>query len=399
MNASINQKRLTRLRFTGYFSNQFTSILAPLIVFKLTQSVAYAALALIIEWAPKVLVYLAGGSVVERLGFKISHTLSEIFRLLSLSGLAFACWGLSSLYGVILVGVCAGLAQCTNAVSNIIYERSVSTHWESDKRAVGQTLLLKQDQLGCFIALSLGLLFPDVKLLVLIALGIQLIATCLIFQWGSSLHESTPILKRGNSSLFSQIKQDMQELLKNKELLKVALITLMVFTPIAVGVSGLAFFIAKASSTFNQEQYRVFGLFFKTIVALVLLSGVQRVLKKSTVKLEHLAVLGLSLISAGVFILGIAKNAEIIVLSLGIYVGCLGLLNPWLRSTRQALINNHVTAASRAGVTGLMSATEPLGFIIGALLLALTGAHLTLTVLLAATLPLLAIILLRYVKE
>ena len=389
------QQKLVLLRFVGYFSNQFLSLLTPLIVYKLTNNPAWAAVALLLEWIPKLAMYFVAGPVVEKLGFSKVHFLFEGLRLLSLSALVAAAWLPLSVEALMIVGVAAGISQCTNALSNVVFERSVTIHWSKDQRSLGQTLLLKQDQMGCFAALALGLIIQDLKILTLVALSIQIITFILITFWKNVIHSQAANNRQSNFEL-TQVVRNIKQVFSNKELTVIALITLGVFTPIATGVSGLAFFLSKIDIHANQEKYRAIALIGKTVVAIALLQFIQNYLKnKSDRVLKSLATGGLLILSIGVLLLSHSNSLMLSAFILAIYVGVLGIINPWLRSTRQKIIELNVKENEKSGVTGVLSAMEPFGFILAAIILMLCTGNMHITAYISASLPLIALVLLN----
>lgn len=65
---NATQRALLRMRFCGYLGVQWISLLIPIMLYQLTGDMALVGLIVIAEWAPKVLVYVFGGSIASHWG-------------------------------------------------------------------------------------------------------------------------------------------------------------------------------------------------------------------------------------------------------------------------------------------------------------------------------------------
>lgn len=180
--------KLYWLRALGYFGVGLNGILIPLLIFKLTGSATLAGISLLIEWTPKLGMYLFGGSVISALSPKRSHIGLEVVRIFAIIGL-----GLASLNFIPWVGVAAIAAtyQCTNAISNILFETLVNHHWPKDDTPEGFASIGNADLLSTLIVASLAFVLPDINWLIAIALITQLATLVAIYNWQHETHPET----------------------------------------------------------------------------------------------------------------------------------------------------------------------------------------------------------------
>ncbi len=385
---TTTQRHLALVRFLGYIGAQFNFLLVPLLVYRLSGDAVVAGGLLLLEWLPKVGVYLVGGSVLQRLGERHMHIGLETARTLSFAGLAACAWLGAPLW---VLGLSAGLYQCSNAISNVVFERAVTRHWSAGQRAQGQAMLLQQDQLGCLLALALAWAWTWPEALTLCALGLQAAVAMLVALWSSDLHaqataERAP--QETRTSLRTQLKRDFGALQAPvlRQLMAFAALSLVCN---AVMLSGLAFLLEHARAGVDQPAWRASLLLGKTLLALVILTGVRRALQAG-VDAWTLARLGLLLAAGTMLALALEPSAEVVWLLVLTATGCSSFVPPWLRATRQKLVEAHVASESRNGVTGILSAAEPVGYVVGGLLLSTCGTHISLLCCAAAACALLA---------
>lgn len=373
------QRLLRALRFVGYAGVQLNALLVPLLVFRLSASTALAGAALLVEWLPKLALYLTGGALTTRFGRQSAHLGLEWARLAALTGLGLCALGWGSVW---VVALCAAAYQCSNALSNILFETAVTQWWSPSTRAIGHASLLKADQAGCLLALLAGLLLKEPVWLVLAGILLQGALVTAVAHTRLQLH---PLGQPGASprSLGSQLRADAQAASQGP-LVRFAAAAALLGVPAALTFSALAYFLDRAQpGAANNAHWISALLLVRTGLSLVVLQWVQAALK-SAGRERPLAMLGLAVLALA----ALAVAAPLPLLGLLAAVAVLGtagsLYLPLLRHVRQDLIGLHVPQGSRAGVTGILISVEAGAYLIAAVLLATMGGQLVLMALLAA---------------
>jgi hypothetical protein len=366
------QRQLVVLRCLGYVGVQLNAILGPLLVFKLSGSAVYAGLALLFEWLPKLGLYLVGGSLAQRFGRSATHMTLEVLRVLALGGLALSAGNLGGLW---LVAACAAAYQCCNALSNILFEGSVTQWWAPSRRALGHTLMLRADQLGCLVALLLGLAIADLWLLAGMGLLLQTGVALGVIRLRGRLHLTEVSALGTTSSLGVQLARDAKAV-RVGPLLRIAAASALIGIPSALVFSALAFLMERAQpGAAAQTQLLSTLLLVRTGLALVALQYVQGQLRRGPRER--------TLAKQGLVLMGVSALACVLPLplvALGVVVALLGATGsfylPLLRHIRQERIVAHVEPSARSGVTGILISVEAAAYLAAALLLALGGESL-----------------------
>ena len=360
--SELIQNKIAVLRLMGYIGVQFNSLLVPLLVFNITNSVSLAGLALIVEWIFKLIFYVIGGAFVEKYQSKNIHIGLEITRLICLFFVLAGTLGLVSIW---IIAVCAAVYQCANALSNILFERVVTTSWEKELRPQGHARLFQKDQLGCLLALLLGLIVKSLFVLSLIAIIVQFLTVVGVLRYSKEIHVSN--MKSKN--FFSQLKQDIK-FINQTEIWKFFTMSFLVSIPIAFVFSAIVFFIesSKIDSTATTSYSLSFLLLVKTALSLSVLQIMRKYLLISFNE-KSLAYAGLTLVLITGLILTQSISFILFVTIASIMGASLCLYLPWLRSQRQEIINKNIPISSRAGVTGIMIAGEALSYLMAALIM------------------------------
>lgn len=375
--ASLNaaQQALLRMRFSGYVGVQWVSLLIPVLLYQLTGSLALMGMIVMIEWAPKVFTYILGGSIVSRWGGSAAHQSLEGLRMLALVVLLACTLGHGGIATIVVASV---TCQCANAISNVLFERGVSRNWEPPSRALGHMLHMRQDQMGCLIALLISIALDSATAVACLALISQGITVVQALRHAPKVH---PCYKSTDSSnetldLAGQVKTDMKAVCKRP------LITAWVYyvassVPFAAVNSFVVFMLGA-----NQPAAAV-GI---ATMASVLLSRVVASLLVMQWALPRLAKTGSeremakwSFVGATGFFTLLAVPGPIWLSAAGITgVAICNLLRlPYLRTTRQALITHHVSDKnSWPGATGLFASGEALPYLIAGGMAALLQGHL-----------------------
>ncbi len=368
------QQRLLRLRLLGYAGVQLNALLVPLLVFQLSSSVALAGLALVMEWLPKLGLYLAGGSIAQRIGRARAHLGLDLARLAALVGLGTCALGHGSVW---VVAACAALYQCSNALSNILFETAVTRWWPTEQRALGHARMLKADQMGCLLALSAGLVLKQPALLAIVAIATQALAVWQVALTRKRVHPTSeaPEGEGRIATLGAQLRRDAKAAAQGP-LLGFALGGALIGIPAALAFSAVAYLMdrAKPGAAASTEWLSLL-LLARTLLSLVALQLMQALLRRGRAG-SPLAQGGLVLMTVSALCLA----APLPLWALGVTLTVLGIAGnfymPHLRHVRQELITNSVPDASRAGVTGILISVEAGAYLLAAGLLTELGAHL-----------------------
>lgn len=385
------QRDLVQLRMLGYIGVQFSALLVPLLVFKLSGSAALAGMALFIEWLPKLGLYLVGGSLVEHIGSARAHRLLDVSRLVALAGLWLAAVGGGSLC---LVAGSAALYQCANAMSNILFERAVTLWWAPSSRSEGHTRMLKSDQWGCLVALLLGLAIPDAAWLALAALVLQTAATAQVMRRCARVYAHAPAHHVTQTTLLTKLGQDARALQRGI-LLRFACACALVGIPAALVFSTLTFYLERAhAGAAANARWLALLLLVRAGFSIGILQLVQGLLRRGAGMERNLAWVGGILLLLGSLatawtlpLWGMLTAVVVLGMSSNLYL-------PRLRHLRQGLIAAHIPERSRAGVTGMLISVEACAYLVAAFLMKAMGQNLAALSASATVLALLGVLLL-----
>lgn len=378
---------LERLRFLGYIGVQFNAILTPLLIYHMTGSAAAAGLGLIIEWAPKLALYLSAGALIARFGGARIHLSLDLARLAALALTLMASLGL---LGWVAVAIGAGLFQCSNALSNVLFETSVTRWWAPPDRHLGHARLMLRDQLGSLLALGCALLIPHPRALAALALAGQSIAFALVWRERHRLHPSSAP-RAPSARLRSHLIHDLRAALSPRFRL-FALAGLCLSTAPALVFSSLALFLGRALGRDPSEALAL-ALLASAASGAAALSWLASG-SGSRLPGDRLALAG-SLGSAGVCLALASAGSALAVGALALTLsGVSKLHQPWMRDSRQRALSS-LEEARRGGVTGAMISIEALSYLLAGALLAAFSARLDLALSAAAALSLAGALLAR----
>lgn len=380
------RRQISRLRFTGYIGVQLSGLLVPLLVFQLTHSASLAGLALFIEWGPKLGLYVLGGSLVQCFSRRRAYLMLEFIRLLAMAALLVCALGFGSVW---IVALAAALYQCTNAVSNILFEVTVTQWWPEPERAQGYTSLMRSDQAACAVGLSLGLVTGSPLILGFIGLGVQALVMLMAVRTTRMIFSATEeqAQRSGLASVVPQICRDIKAV-RRPNLLWLAACGALLGVPVSIMYSAPAFYFDWAQPNIkNMTLLLSLVLLIRTLLISGLLSWVQILLKRGLSE-SKLAVIGivLQVICSGLAALHLPLIPAIAAM-FGVCVGSV-LFVPWMRTRRQELLLREVEESSRTGATGILISVEAASRLCAAAVLALSGNNLTIGLITACALGL-----------
>lgn len=360
------QQQIGFLRFSGYVGVSINGIAVPILIYQLTNSAAFAGLSMLVEWIPKLFLYITGGRLAARWKPNIAHIALECSRVVALILLLMSSTGILNIYAI---SIAAAVYQCANAISNILFENLVTKWWCTDTRMAGHSLLYKRDIESGLIALCLGLLLKDPTLLLIMGTIIQIIVTIFVLKWSKNLHEATKHTQDSLVFLLKGVYKDLKHL-SGTGLIPLALLGLSLGIPGALFYSALPFFLSEASSSWSMpEIIFMFGL-TRTILNIGWLNILQRTLKEKTQKNETLVWLSFIWFFIGCICILISTPVLLIAGAVWLAISS-SLYSPWSRTTRQELLPSDINV--RLSLTGVLIATEALSYLAAALLLIVFG--------------------------
>jgi hypothetical protein len=384
------QSSIAQLRFISYIGTQLSGLLTPLLVFHLTHSTTLAGIALLVEWLPKLVFYLAGGSLAQVFGYRKSHLVLEVIRLAAFGLFMLCILGYGSVW---LVAFAAASYQCCNALSNVLFELVVMRHWPEEQYAHGHTLMVKKCQQGCFVGLLLGLAVGDLQTLCLFAILVQGLCT---LQVARNLTLLYPDSGHANAAfnLLATVRRDLAAA-GNARLIHFSLSAMLMSVPIALMFSSLPFLLERAQPGLVDEA-RILSLVLlcRAGLSILLLEVVQRRLHASHSP-HRMAVQGCLLMLAGVLLAILPLSLAPALLAIMLVGVSMYMYVPWLRVQRQQILSEEVQPESRAGATGILISVEASSWLMGAALLALFGSDLSMALAFSALLAIIGLLLQR----
>lgn len=356
------QKQIEFLRFAGYIGVSLNGIIVPVLIYQLTGSAAFAGFSMLIEWLPKLVLYVSGGRLAARWQPAKAHLFLEIARIAALSLLLLSSLNIAS---VLVISIAAATYQCANAVSNILFENLVTRWWSETTRISGHAVLVKRDVESGLIALLLGVLIHNPVVLLVMGTIIQALVVCLVFIWSKKLHACTTPVSEPIISIVSRIKHDLKYL-PGTGLLPLAFLGFGVGIPAALFYSALPFYLEAASPDWSSPDIVfMFGL-TRTLLSISWLNMLQRTLKHFPDKGPHLAWSAFIWMTIGCA--GIVSTTPIMLLAGAFWISIAGAFySPWARTTRQERLPEDT--AARLSLTGVLIATEAMSYLAAACLL------------------------------
>lgn len=364
------QASVQGLRFVGYTGVSIAGLMVPLFVYKISGNALYAGLCMLIEWIPKLGVYLLGGAIASWMGPRAAYRWVEGLRASALIGLVIAA---SLAPSLILVVACSCVLQCCNALSNTLFESLVTAWWSEDERALGHSQLIKGDLIAGLIAVPALSLMPAQGALWMgaIAFGFNFAASFALDRGLLGCLEAAgprPDIKRA----WEECKQSLREIGRNGPLLALSALSVTAALPGAMALSQLPFFFQRTDAELAGSA--VFLAVFSSLRSVCAIGSL-----KATLWAHHRGLSSRSLMLGGIaMVLGgamamawgsalWAQGTGAVFMSCGFYI-----YTVFARQRRQSLISDQ----ARLGQTGALIAVEALSYVLAAGALMVFAGHL-----------------------
>jgi hypothetical protein len=354
------QAQVIWLRFSAYVGVTLNGLLVPLVLYQITGSTSAAGLAVFAEWAPRIVLSVYGGHLAARLRSKHVHLALEIGRvvalvLLLLAVLRVVAWP--------VIAVAAALYQCTNALSNILFEALVSANWSQTTRSQGHASIGQADMEAAMLASLAGWLLLKPQWVLGMALGLQVLVVGLVALWRHRIHAALDTTRSSQALGIADIWKAWGA--AGPRFKRIALLSAMTGLPLAAFLSALPFVLHAAFPRASMNLHTMALMTgVRLVLAVVVLRWVGRVLK-TRAHIPRWLVVGAygALFVGATFVL---TNAAWLVVT-GVCLVAAGqvMAMPWLRTTRQALMPQD--PAGRLGLTGFVVMADSSSYLCAAL--------------------------------
>jgi len=358
---------LSRLAMS--LADQFLLFVVPIMVFQVTQSIAWSSFAFALETIPRVIAYPLAGVFSDRycsrLLLKISLSLRSIFCLLAL----LVAWALSENTVLIIVMTLSAVTGVLSVQGFIasevllpeVFKQQSFTKIQASVQSVDQISIIAGPLLAAFV-----LQFFDWLAVLLIAGSLFVIAQ-IFFTISTANLKLSPSSSTTNldiKSIAKQLAHSCHLIKSNQALLVVigqtALVNLIFGAALATGAALVAGKFHLPSTAYGFLQM------MGALTAVVVLGSTAVLAKR--ILLKTLGVLSFCSICIGGVVYALSESYSIFVLGFMLILGFDAMFNVYIRTTRQAII----PAADYGKATGMIvffnNLTKPVaGLLIAAL--------------------------------
>jgi len=354
-----DRNRLALLRLLSAVSMQFGYLLAPLLAFHLTGSLAVAGASLLMDGVARAAAQLFSGALLSRLGPSRVHVLTEGVRLLGLAGLLLCATGVVPGGGVVAMTF---FLQLATSASLTLYSHVTSRYWPPAQQAAAHHQQGFLDQAGCLAALLVGLTVASPLVLAAVAVAGQALGGALLWRWLSDIHPSTSSAPPPDGALTPRGALTDLRACWSRPLLRFSAGVSLAYAAAMVGFTVPVFLLAAAGVPQESLGRWLAGTFLaKSVFALAALHGTKKWSATAQTS-TYTGRAGIAAMLLGLLVLVLPLPAWGVGLSAVVMGAGAALLAPHLRFVRQRLIHQTVAPASRAGATGVLSAVEAGGF-------------------------------------
>lgn len=339
------------IRFLKFFSGNIISIVIPLAIFNITHDLSMAGISVLLEWIPKIALYLMMGQIVSLKSESFLKKSTYLLKLLALILGYFAIKRYIPWYYLLAV---SPFSQLNAAVFNVLYEVN-SKKW-SGCDSTGHAEFLKLDNLAGVCALVLCFILKDVESLMLVDVLVCMLSVYWVFKTSHMLYDKKE--KSNKKFSFKLIFSQLRYL--NKPLWYNTLLDFCFNVPIAVLFAAYPFYIANALNVSKLEtsDYSLINI-ARTFICFVFLHVCAEYLKKSN---ESWKVFKYSIaLSIGCTIgLCLFKGYTFILISMMFGAVCFGCY-PWIRGTRQKMSSQ---TKEKHAITAVVTALKSIAYLV-----------------------------------
>ena len=336
-------------RFTMSLADQFLLFVVPIMVFQVTQSIAWSSFAFALETIPRVIGYPIAGLISDRYaGIKIVK-LSLWFRSIACIFAIMITWvlGEHTVLGVVIVlSAMCGVASVQGFMSSEVLLPKLFNNLPFAKVQAKVQTVDQISIIGGPLLAALVLEYLNWQSVLMIATGLFVLAQVLLsFSLKSlSLHSALKPIKQDTNDanqsglslklIVDQLKQAYAMIVKNNDLLVViaqtALVNLIFGAALATGAAFVTgkFQLAATAYGFMQTM--------GAITSVVVLSSTALLTER--LKLKTIGVCSFFIICSGGFIYALSESYSLFIIGFMLILGFDGMFNVYIRTLRQAVI-------------------------------------------------------------
>lgn len=358
------QVTIRALKFVGYAGVSIASLMIPLFIFKISGNIAAAGLCMLLEWFPKIIIYLVGGGLARHVGALKLYRRLEIARVLAMLLLLLTTGPLAFIW---VVAFASATIQCSNAMSNILFESLVKEWWDTEK-GKGYSLLMRGDLLAGIIVVPALSYLPTQGILMVgvIAFIANVIASYFLKKIIFEKLDTQPSGEESFKSLAKGAYAGAKDIFAHKALSRLTQLTIMIGLPGGMIMTQLPFFFNKTNTALaGSALFLAWFASGRSVCAIAALKFSSWVVHR-----------GFS--SKKIMIFGVVANIFgplMVVWCHELWEQCLGVIfmssgfflyTVFSRERRQILLSEHQDPIS---LTGIMSAIESMAYVGGGIIL------------------------------
>ena len=323
-----SQTKLTILRFIGYLAVSCSSIAVPMLIYLITQDVKTAGIYVFIEWISKVFFYAIGGTFLNKFTLKASLIKADLLRIIG-----YIILLVSYLYQSTLLLPGIVIIQIGNGISNLIYERSVFLMWED--RLKGYSSIIKLDYIAVATAVIFGMILNSILPLVIFSLILIIINFLVNLYHGDKIFPKQEVQNISYSKIFTQTSIHFKEILKNKNILFLIIMSLSFATLLNMIFSSMSFFVENFDTDLSKNvRFISFLIAIKALLSSLSLHFLSYLKEKDKIKNHHYLYIGIFLWFSALITILLSKN--LLIFLLGVFVSSIAnsLITVWIRNYR-----------------------------------------------------------------
>lgn len=181
-----NYKQALAIRLMSYIASNFSGVIAPMLVYYLTNSLVASGSVLIIEWVIKLGLYFYGGAIIQKFGTDRVMVISEFARTAAMVLFFIIFWYKLPWY---LIAVGTTVQQAANAFSNLIFDANAQK-W-SNNNGAAFSMQTKTDTLAGVLAMVICVLCKDLFWICLGGITVQVVTMVILLKYRAVLLEKS----------------------------------------------------------------------------------------------------------------------------------------------------------------------------------------------------------------
>ncbi|KAB8032106.1 MFS transporter [Fluviispira multicolorata] len=332
-------KKFSICSFFSTLGDQFTLYAIPLIVFKLTQSIALSGLTFAIEWIPRVLSLPVAGVFCDKISSKKIFMISEFSRMLLLILIFLSLSIFQDIFNLLIFFI--ALLSIFNAFSFVSLDSAISKYFSITDLKKAQSIMQSSNQINSILGPAIaGVCVSFFQMNIIFLFGAFFYFFSLLFfilnkNYFSSL-DNFPI--RSSDNIFISIFKDN---LKAGGIIfnNIQLIYFLIFSTLINVIYGmiLALLVPIISLSLKLPLYYLsFFSIFAGFFCVFTLISINSFLNK--IDLQILGCYSLFSIAISAIFFGYLNNLYFMIFAFSILITSISVFNIFIRSERSRLI-------------------------------------------------------------